>query len=375
MKHPLLCSTAIALVGTLPGMASAAEWEVRVGGYMEQYLAYANTDGPAGTDFDGVDSKQDSEIHFMPSITLDNGITIGAQIELEGLSAGGSSDTIDEAFLRIDGSFGEILLGSSVSAGYLMHYGAPDVTFVNVNSGSMTAFIPFSGTTAGLGVGSDNFYGTLGTTYLENFAGNGVDEVQRFTYFTPRFAGFQLGASYARDGGQDSNAQIDTKVAGTLHDIFDVGANYVNEFGDLSIALSGRYGNAQLRGAGRATIWGTGLNIGYAGITIGGSFAEQNGTPVSDGTSWDAGASYETGPWGFSFTFMHGENFDDESPVPGSDEELKQYLVGVSYGLAEGVTLNGFGAYVDFEEDVGDAGGAGDNIDGFVIGSGIKVEF
>ena len=53
----------------------------------------------------------------------------------------------------IDGSFGRVLLGSENSAGYLMHYGAPDVTFLNVNSGSLTKFVPFSGSVVGEHVG------------------------------------------------------------------------------------------------------------------------------------------------------------------------------------------------------------------------------
>lgn len=73
---------------------------------------------------------------------------------------------------------------------------------------------------------------------------------------------------------------------------------------------------------------------------------------------------------------------DDENPTNpfGNDEKLQQYLIGISYSLAEGVTLSGFGAYVDFEEDNGDAGGdvaaaPGDDVDGYIIGTGIKVEF
>ncbi len=107
--------------------------------------------GIVSDDYDGIDSKQDSEIHFLPSITLDNGLKIGANVQLEGFQGG---DQIDESFLFIDGSFGRVLLGSENSAGYLMHYGAPDVTFLNVNSGSLTAFVPFSGSVVGQRIGT-----------------------------------------------------------------------------------------------------------------------------------------------------------------------------------------------------------------------------
>src|SRR5690606_18114063 len=127
MKKVLLGTSAIALAGAFATTANAVEWEVRVGGYMESYAAYASSsvDSIAGEGFDGIDAKNESQIQFIPSITLDNGIKIGATVELEGLTDG---DQIDESYLFIDGSFGRVLIGDENSAGYLMTYGAPDVT-------------------------------------------------------------------------------------------------------------------------------------------------------------------------------------------------------------------------------------------------------
>ena len=149
MKKILLGTSAVALASAFANSAYAVDWEVRVGGYMEQYAAWASpdVDGLVDDDFDGIDSKMDAEVHFVPSITLDNGLKIGADVQLEGNTDG--SDQIDESFLFIDGAFGRVLLGSENSAGYLMNYGAPDVTFLNVNSGSLVNFIPFSGTAFG----------------------------------------------------------------------------------------------------------------------------------------------------------------------------------------------------------------------------------
>ena len=55
---------------------------------------------------------------------------------------------------------------------------------------------------------------------------------------------------------------------------------------------------------------------------------------------------------------------------PG-DEDLDMYLVGINYSLAKGVSLGAYGAYADFEEDTNDGG----DVDGFVIGTGIKISF
>jgi hypothetical protein len=382
MKKFLMGSTAVALAGLAASPASSAEWDVKVGGYMEQYLGYVDNDidGEDGSDRDGIDSKQDAEIWFLPSITLDNGIKIGVNIQLEGNTGG---DQIDESFLFIKGSFGEVILGNENSAGYKMTYSAPDVTFLNVNSGSLSFFVPFSGNVGGAQRGSDTFRRTLQTTFIENVGNN---DAARFTYFTPRFAGFQVGASYARDSLQDTNLQIDRdnppggNASLAVSDIFDVGANYVQTFGDFDVAVSGRWGTARRPGAADPDIWSAGLNLGYAGFKIGGSYAEQNDADQVNGEAYDLGASYETGPWGFSVTWFHGENKDNENfslaASSNPDEEMDQYLLGVSYTVAKGVVLNGYAAYLDFDEDVSDGGvGNGDDIEAYVIGTGIIVRF
>ena len=361
MKTVLMSTTAVALVGAMSLPAGAAEWNVRVGGFMEQYVAFATSDANFSGDFDGVDSKQDAEIWFLPSITLDNGIKIGANIQLEALQGG---DQIDEAFMFIKGSFGEILLGSENSAGYKMTYAAPDVSMINLNSGSTTLFIPWSGN----GAGSDLFRGTLNTTYIENSRNN---DAQRFTYFTPRFAGLQVGVSYARDGQQDNNGQVDADVenGGFPTDIFDIGANYVNSFGGFDVAVSGRWGTGDDHSGANAEVWGGGINLGFSGFTIGGSYAEQTGNSHRrrNGEAYDLGASYVTGPWGFSVTYMHGENQDNDGP---GDEESEQFLAAVRYKLAKGVEIHGYGVYVDFEED-----DHSNDVDGFIIGTGVKIRF
>jgi predicted porin len=369
MKQTLLATTALAAI-SMANTVNAAEWDVRVGGYFEQILAFSSANSPAGSDFDGVDVSTDAEIHFKPSITLDNGLKIGVNIQLEAFDAAG--DTIDESFVSIKGSFGEVLIGSENSAGYKMTYAAPDVTFLNINSGSTTTFIPFSGTVAGISTGDDVFRRTLGTTYLENVGNN---DASRFTYFTPRFSGFQIGVSYARDPGE-VNGPVNNNAV--LNDIFDIGANYVNSFGDFNVAISGRWGIASDPISGmNPEVFGAGINLGFGGVTIGGSFAEQNNSFSSDGQSYDAGISYETGPWGFSFTYFHGKNTDNEHIPFGFNEELDQYLIGMNYKLAKGVDIGAFGAYIDFKEERDDAGAAtgADDVSGFIIGTGIKFTF
>ena len=401
MKKVLLGTSAIALAGAA-GSASAAEWNMVVGGYALSYLAYVTQDVNNGVpgvldDRDGVDVFWDGEIHFKPSITLDNGIKIGANVQLEARAgAGGTPDTIDEAYTYVKGSFGEILLGDENSAGYKMHYGAPNFSGIGVNS-PQTTFVPFSGAFQGVAAGADLFRGTLSSTYLENERNN---DAGRITYFTPRFAGFQLGVSYARDATQNTIGMINTAVANPT-DIIDIGANYKNSFGGFDVGLSARWGIAtdnRVAVPGTdigedPTVLGFGANFGYGGFSIGGSWAEQNNSGDEDGTAYEVGIAYKTGPWGFSFNYLHGENVSDEDtsgdsglpsvamqavrPGGSVDESLDHFQLGVQYSLAKGTNLNLAAGYVDFDEDgsVGPVVNTGNDIDGFYIATGIRISF
>ncbi len=403
MKQLLLTTSALALA--MGSSAQAVEWDVHVGGYMEQFAAWSSPDvtGIVSDDFDGIDSKQDSEIHFLPSITLDNGLKIGADVQLEGFSG---SDNIDESFLYVDSEYGRVLLGATFSAGYLMHYGAPDVSFLNVNSGSLTAFVPVLGQRLGARRHGRRGDARCRQRHLLWHARLDLSReraerwgaaVHLFHAALPRLPARPVLCARPVQG-QQRPAEPGRREC-RLNNIADFGANYVNSFGPVDFVVSGRYGVAFLASDfdsedlgdvtdldGNPTVWGTGLNLGLYGVTVGGSVAEQNNFGAADGTGYDAGIAYETGPWGVSFTYMHGENVDDENFVPtvfAPDETLQQYLLALNYALAEGVDLGAFGAYVDFDEQVGD--GAfdnevvlnpnGDDVDGWVIGTGIKISF
>jgi len=395
MKKVLLGTSALALVAAAP--ASAVEWNVGVGGFMNMHVAYGSSDidnEAPGTDVDGVDVLNNSEIIFRPSITLDNGVTFGGQVQLEALSSG---DQIDESYAIVRGSFGEFNIGDENSAGYKMTYAAPNVTAMPINSGSASAFVPFSGA-GGVTILGDLFRNAKGSSFVEVGRNN---DAARITYYSPRFAGFQLGASYARDPNQDDNTQVDLNGA-ALGNIWDVGANYVNSFGGVDVAVSARYGSATDDRASATAInnvggvvntdvgenpevMAFGANVGIAGFTVGYAFAEQNNSGNDDSQGHSAGVAYETGPWGVSFTYYRGEGVDGENQFavnPGNpnssanDEVYQAFLVGGSYQLAKGVGLSVYGSYVEGDEDTSDSGAlGGDDIDGFIIGTAVSLSF
>ena len=170
---------------------------------------------------------------------------------------------------------------------------------------------------------------------------------------------------------QDSSGAVDTNEE--LHDIIDIGANYVNTFGDANVAFSGRYGTADDNDGSNSSIWALGLRVGFGGFTVGGSYAEQNGASSQqlNGEAWGIGAAYETGPWALSVEYFNGENQDNDALLASDDETLEQFLVQITYAMGKGVTVGAFGAWVDFDEDASNDV----DIDGFVLGTGISLGF
>ena len=141
MKKILLGSTAIVAAGMIvsaPVMAAAhaEKMKLSVGGYMEQWVGFTSGDNGVNQDYSGFDIKSDAEIHFKGSTKLDNGMTIGVNVQLE---ASQNGDQIDESYMIVKGSFGEINIGDENSAMYKMHY-APSDYGIGINSGDVTAW-------------------------------------------------------------------------------------------------------------------------------------------------------------------------------------------------------------------------------------------
>ncbi|MEM1344065.1 MAG: porin [Pseudomonadota bacterium] len=357
MKKILLGSSALALAFATP--AAAVDWEIEFGGYMEQHLFYGTFDQPAGTpDNDGFDINDDAEFFVNPSITLENGITFTVNLDFEGNAAGG----VDEPALIIGGSFGRVVIGEDDLASVDVMITAPDVSAgLGINSGTTTAFEPTS-ITSNIGISQQKMTRTT-------FPAQAGDPVG-ITYFSPRFAGLQAGVSYARDPSRtNTGGGLEDINNGDIENIFGVGVNYTNSFGGVDIAAGAGYSTASIDGPGfeNPQAYAFGLNIGFAGFTVGGSYGEgkdAGGIDGNDGMTFDVGVSYETGPWGVSFTYLNSE---DEA----TDDEIDEFLAAVTYDFAKGIKVGLWLNYRDFDA----AAGSANDVDGFVGGSTIRVAF
>jgi opacity protein-like surface antigen len=188
MKKTLLATTALAALGAVAvaGPAMAAEKiKLSVGGYMEQWFGYGSSDVADENDRSGFDQQSDSEIFFSGKTTLDNGLTVGVNVQLEGES---STDEIDEAYAFVQGSFGEFGMGSENGPAYKMHFG-------------------LASHGAGIDEGDGpNWIAGLNSALNRSSTSAGIDnDNNKIWYISPRVLGIQVGISFDPNDAQDSD--------------------------------------------------------------------------------------------------------------------------------------------------------------------------
>jgi outer membrane protein OmpU len=360
MKKLLLGSTALAVGGLMAAPAMAADpIKMGVGGYYQFYALAGAIEGNYATNgtsmqFKGVQFIQEGEIHFIGQSKMDNGTTIGVRVELEawnpatnsnaataGLTAASSARTIDEAYLFAFGDWGRVEFGSKDDAAYIMYYGAPSAL---LGFGFFQHNSSFSWTNPT----ANGFNKAASKMSFQTIDGQ-YQDANRINYYTPRFAGLQIGVGYspkinagpvsgtaglATGPGANSGGVCGFNDATTANgcptndysyqDALAIGANYLNKFGDVSVALYAAYSYMTfipgLVPSASAANLATGANLGnwkqmvfgaqasYAGFTLGGSYGWDNGglgtnyyTGLNnDSRSYALALMYETGPWQLS---------------------------------------------------------------------------
>lgn len=367
MKKLLLGSTALAAAGVLSAglMASAAHAadpiKVTINGYYQWYFVVGDWDknrsGSAPLATGGVSKRdgrttsirQEGEIWFNGITKLDNGTTVGFRIELEAYEFG---DQVDEHYLFFSGDWGRIEAGATNGAMSKMVYGAPSA-------------LP------GFGFISQNFNYHTGWTTNNSFStavqdDRHVGDANKITYFTPRFAGFQIGVSYTPEFRPGTNGNVCAATGGSStsfgvctddnegdwENSFQIAVNYLATFNSLNVALYGglMYADPEVNGAavtvgglaGPADDWWhwlVGANFTIQGFSIGGNIGRDNNGQKGDRDTWmySAAMTYTTGPW----TMGGGwRGYRRDQPF-GKDHTTDQFELGANYRIGPGIALAG----------------------------------
>ena len=374
MKKILLGSTAIVAAGMIasaPSAIAAGKMKLSVGGYMEQWVGFTSQDDGVSQDYSGFSTVSDGEIHFKGSTKLDNGITVGVNVQLEATQNG---DQIDEQYMTVKGSFGQIILGDENSAMYKMHY-APSDYGIGMNSGDNTVWNKPVKDAEGDEINMGSHYRSpFGATAVEPDA---VNDSAKISYFTPRVSGFQLGLSYAPYAKQDGNALPNRDAVNS--DYIMVGANFVQKMGGMSVAISGGYGTVTDAAEGGTEPEATnfGIKLGMGGVSAGVSYANFSDSGNNDQEGINAGVAYSTGPMGVSLGYYHGEKDGNNGSAATLDGQAERDIIHLSakYAMGPGVTLAGTLGHAVYSSDDADIDNSVDESASTYVVMGLKVGF
>ena len=369
MKRLLYGTTAIVAASLVAsgGALAAEKISMGVGGYFQGFF-FAGDEDIKNTREHSI--GREAEIIFNGVTTFDNGLKVGAQVQLEAEVCG---DQIDESYVFFSGSWGRIQLGSENSAPYAMAYGSPAPSHwahgLNSPNFNHISAAPVAVGAVGHGVG-----------FIPSTNNALTGDQEKITYFTPRFSGFQFGVSYTPDNCEETGGDCTGSYGGfavdnnNTGDAFELGINYVGNFNDVGVNLSGGYSEADDEVGSNATDdpvqYRIGGDVSFAGFTVGAAWQHDDNRGAVDNMDQDhynVGARYASGPWGVGIQYAYSE----VDGALGGDDEYEGVEVGGSYTLGPGVIMSGGVQWYDYDSDNNKA----TENDGWVAFLGTHVAF
>lgn len=351
-KLMLGSALAVLALASAPAFAqdNASGVKLNVGGHFKGYVNYTDQEDATGATNETreIDIVRDTEVHFGGETTLDNGLTVGAQVEAKAQS--GADFTVDESYAYFSGTWGRVNFGEEDGAAYLLQVAAPSADdnidgvrqFVNpINYDNLRGNANFALSTGGLGGALD---------YANDFA-RGDDKI---TYLTPVFSGFQAGASYTPDVSGTSNrtdGNSEDNGTDTFGDVWEVAGRYEGQFNNVGVIAGAGYTSAtrEVETAGQDDFneWNVGLDLDIGAFGLGAIYTENNLAVDTRDTNetWVVGGDYTTGPFKIGASYLNNER-----DLTATTLETDRYTGGVTYTYGPGMSFRGSVSYADFDE-------------------------
>jgi hypothetical protein len=372
----LLRTSMLAGLGTMAFAASGSASDgvkLEVGGYFSSsYVAAFDSkkEGHFGNHRTVDAVKHDAEVYFSGETTLDNGLTVGARVELVGEN---DADQIDKSYVFWSGDFGQIRIGSQNDA---LENQCPTPPGGTAN---FSAFSP-------VGWGSNDPIGS------NSYCFSADNDSQKILYITPTYSGFQLAVSYTPSANAEDYTQAGVNGAGTPVIAEGTAKHIVTAY--LTYAYEGEDWGLNWGGGGS---WQTGFNrtldtpdgrnqayqtsgaVTFGAISVGGVFQyfDQAG-PDNDIWIAGAGAAYYGDGWGLGLQYSHG-NYEGDFLGDGNGTEgaikLNRLVATATYNLAPGIDLDadlGYTWYRDHRDAVPESE---DDYEAFEVGLGSSLSF
>ncbi len=354
MKKVLYGTTALLAAGMFTAAAEAATpLKLTVGGYLNAFMGYTNL-SKKDLAYGAVNKfalGTDGEIAFTAETKLDNGLKIGAVAEVVIGTFADADDQgwLDDVYAYAESKYGKVELGATDNVAEKLHNGAPSVSIFD--NAKIVNWLGLEGIDV-----------DLDSTAID-IDGN----ARKISYFSPKFYGFQVGASYipgaelagafdvARNGALEPST---VRRGGTdFTNAYVVSAAYEGKFGGVTVGADVAYGNFKPAHDKRAEQYSFGADVAFSGFTIGAgyTFADANTHGYKNDRAFELGAAYENGPYAVSANYFVAK--DGKNPIDKGGK-FQKYEVSGKYKLGAGVDAFATFAYLDLNkvarEEIGD---------------------
>jgi predicted porin len=402
MKKLLYGTTALVAAGLLSTGAQAADpIKLSVGGYFTGAFFYSEQDDGVGEPAANTRNHylaRESEIIFSGSTTLDNGIRVGVNTQLEGAT---SADIIDESYIWFEGTWGRFQFGAEDDAAYLLSVGAPKPSnfffgvaspvFSAVECGTNNLSLFASPTMAS---GRPDLGGTAGAAcFIGAYSPLLTSDREKLTYFSPKFGGFQVGISYTPNNHEEANVNtlgtynglFADNGTGVQSEVISIGAQWVGKIMGFDLRVSGGWQGGNLEGNNSTTaIAGLGglnvfedrdtyigaFTVGWGPFSVGGIYYQDDYGLRQNGERRDItlAAIYKVGAWQFGVEYADSEV--ESGGATAGEDEGKAFALGGMLSLGAGVSLIGEVQFWEIEDNAG-AAAAENDATVFLVGTTI----
>ena len=372
MKKHLLASSALVAAGCVAltsGAVAQNKPTLSVGGYLHEIVGVIINKPDSHAETAAFDIHNDGEIHFRGNATLDNGIKIRAQAELE-LSEhtnfarfrnqdrdSTTQDIIDEVYVNVSGSFGQLRLGQDDSVGWLMLAGYSGSWATQV--GQNLSFDAGEWVNNGVGAG-----------YLLPIVSLDGDP-ERLSYVSPRISGLQVGFSFTPNKNTHDDWQFATTGGTQPHNEITGAINFTGKFGETGVGGGFVYQTAKRGDDSTVTAdpkeWAVALRVDFGPARVAAAYRNMKDSLYRDGTTnrriFDVGTRYKMGANSFSLTYANGQ-----STNPGP--KVKNTAAMLSYARQLGAGVKWYASLIHT-----DGKGSPREGTGLALASGIGLSF
>src|SRR6516164_6783417 len=221
--------------------------------------AGVTTSGLGNFDRQNVSMRQEIRVNFTGETTLDNGITVGVLVGLNGenVAKSGSTTQVNRAYADFSGKFGLVRVGEATGAlgtdcvgdpgNVTSNFGvnSPNESYSNVGYAQRRNQFLGTANVANTGALYHSTFGvapmgSIGTCFGIESKGNKVQ------YYSPSFGGFTFGVSFAptgnarfAGGGLAYGTDVTAPTGGGGNNILSVGFDYSHDFGSWNLTAGG----------------------------------------------------------------------------------------------------------------------------------------